>query len=340
MLRSLVGSEMCIRDRLRASRGQVGVLSAVSTHDLEIATMPFTLPNTLAAGLQVDGPRQNFETACSSGYMAMQRAVELIEQGECSTAVVGGAWLMLKTDYSLSTLAQHILSPSGRMRPLDATADGMVCGEACAAVVLEEDGLARVGGRSKMRVTGHGYTRNSSLSPAGFADSSLMRQAAEQALERAGLVSSDISFLHLHAMGNPGSDVAELGVAQLLSAGRAEDSPLVLSSHKANLGHSVSASGIMALIVTALGLEHRMVQPAINLTRLGRKLVKMKNVLVPMDSPVPLTSGGQLSASISGTSASGDNLHFVITHEFEDPNSGKPIVTSQAHARSTSRSVS
>ena len=68
-------------------------------------------------------------------------------------------------------------------------------------------------------------------------------------LREAGKQASDIHYLEAHGTGTPLGDPIEMAsVAAVYGEGRSEDSPLYVSSAKANVGHLEGAAGTMGLM--------------------------------------------------------------------------------------------
>ena len=113
---------MCTQDYARR-----GLLSGDPT-----AIDPYnTLGNTssISAGrisyvLDLRGPCVELDTACSSSLVAIHQACNSLRSGECDLALVGGVNLMLAPEMSVALSKLRALSPDGRCKTFDASADG------------------------------------------------------------------------------------------------------------------------------------------------------------------------------------------------------------------------
>ena len=181
---------------------EVAVVTAATPSDFTLPTTGFNVARLVAAALRMSGRHQNHDFACSSGYLAIEHAMRLIEHAECGLAVVSGVSLLLKPDSSVDLYTMGILSPSGNMRPFDATADGMVWGEACGSVVLGPESIAR---QWHAKLFGAAASRNNALTPAGFVDAREITKTAADALLMAGIAPAELASTHPHGMGNPAS---------------------------------------------------------------------------------------------------------------------------------------
>jgi myxalamid-type polyketide synthase MxaE and MxaD len=77
------------------------------------------------------------DTACSSSLVALYLACQSLRQDECQTAVAGGINLMLTPEMHVMGAKLLLLSPEGRCKTFDRSADGFVRGEGCGLLVLK-----------------------------------------------------------------------------------------------------------------------------------------------------------------------------------------------------------
>lgn len=69
----------------------------------------------------VSGPSFAIDTACSSSLLALQQAISSIRSGQCDSAIVGGANLLLKPTCSLQFHRLNMLSIDGACKAFDVT---------------------------------------------------------------------------------------------------------------------------------------------------------------------------------------------------------------------------
>ena len=89
------------------------------------------------------GPACVVQTACSSSLVAVHSAVASIQRGECEVALAGGVSLGVLHPQGYMYQPDHILSPDGHCRALDANAGGTMRGQGLGVVVLKPLALAR-----------------------------------------------------------------------------------------------------------------------------------------------------------------------------------------------------
>ena len=115
--------------------------SSFQMGQFEAAGSPFELPPACAAfsrqladWLGLNGSCYSFSTACTSGFSALDAARSLIAAGLIEDAVVLG--IELANNSTLAGFAAMELLSRSTARPFDVRRDGLVLGEAVAAVHL------------------------------------------------------------------------------------------------------------------------------------------------------------------------------------------------------------
>ena len=194
----------------------------------------------IAAWLEWVGPVFVFSTACTSSLNALMAAHALLRRGEVQNALVLG--MELSNQLTLSGFsALQLLSPS-RSQPFGANRDGLVLGEAVAALRLStcETGLWQMLGGANV-VDGK--------QPTGASASAVVNMY-QGALTHCGLTADAIDLIKVQAAGSPGNDAIE---AQGLRDMFQVLPPLV--SLKSVIGHTMGASGAAEIALLTACLE-------------------------------------------------------------------------------------
>ena len=131
---------------------------------------------------------------CSS-HVAVHKARTLLESQQVCAVVVGAVMLMLNPYTSVGTAAMGILSPLGRARPFDKSADGLVRGEACGGMVLQFASRSLV---SRVEVKGSCTTTDSVALQLGQPDQLAEEDAILGALQSSGLSGMQILYTEMH----------------------------------------------------------------------------------------------------------------------------------------------
>ena len=193
----------------------------------------------VATWLDWRGPVFGVSTACTSSLNALLSARALIESGLFEHALVLG--MELRNQFTSAGFSGMQLLASNVPRPLDIERDGLVLGEAVAALYLGKK-------PARWRLQGGANLINGD-NPVG-ADQHAVAQVIAQALEESGLTPEQIDLVKLQAAGSPQNDAEEiLGLHQVFK-------PLPpLITFKAILGHTLGASGVAELILLTACLE-------------------------------------------------------------------------------------
>jgi acyl transferase domain-containing protein/acyl carrier protein len=293
------------------SRAGTGVANAVAA-------------NRLSYFYDLQGPSLAVDTACSSSLVAVHLACQSLATHESSLAIAGAVNLTLVPELTVALSQASMMSPEGRCKTFDASADGYVRGEGCAVVILkrltdaERDGdrvLAVIRGSA----VNHNGRSNGLTAPSGLAQQAVVRRA----LARAGVKPSAIGYVETHGSGTPLGDPIEVqALAAVLSEGRRPDQPpCLLGAVKTNVGHLEAAAGMAGLLKAVLALRHGQVPPNLHL---GTPNPALALALTPFSLPAALTpwpSDGPRLAGVSSFGYGGTNAHVILS---EAPGSSAP----------------
>ena len=192
----------------------------------------------LSRFLSLSGPAYTVSTACTSSARAVISAARLIRAGLADCAIAGGADTLARMPVngfaSLGALSSEVC------RPFAADRRGITIGEGAGLLWLSKEpaGLALLGfGESS-----DGY-HMSAPDPEGTGAKAAMREA----LERAGLAPSDISYVNLHGTGTKLNDAMEAKATFEVFGDR-----VLASSTKTLTGHALGAAGAVEAVIASL----------------------------------------------------------------------------------------
>jgi malonyl CoA-acyl carrier protein transacylase len=260
------------------------------------------------------GPALAVDTACSSALVAVHLACQSLRAGECTTALAGGVNLILSPMGMVVASQGRMLSPEGRCKTFDQSADGYVRAEGCGMIVLKRlsDALKdndRVLAVVRATASNQDGRSNGLTAPNGRAQDMIMRQA----LTEANLSPAEIDYVETHGTGTSLGDPIEVLALADVHSTRPADRPLILGSVKSNIGHLEAAAGIAGLLKVVLALEHEEIPKTLH--------VRTLNPNVPWaDLPVsPATEARSWPrgerprrAGLSSFGFSGTNVHMII----------------------------
>ena len=289
------------------------------------------IANRISYFLNLTGPSLATESACSSSLVAIHYACRSLQLRESNLCLVGGVNLMLSPIPNIMFSHAHMMSPNGKCKTFDASADGYVRGEGCGVVVLKrlEDAVAQgdniqgviVG--SAINQDGHS---NGLTAPNGLAQEEVIRLA----LANAEVKPSMISYVEAHGTGTPLGDPLEVNaLKEVLMEGRQCDRPCWIGAVKTNIGHLEPAAGIAGLIKVLLSLSHQQIPPNLHLSKLNPYLeleqtpIKFPSQLQPWPAEFPRIAG------VSSFGFGGTNAHVIVEQAPLSVNSYQLPVTSE-----------
>ena len=179
------------------------------------------------------------DTACSSALVAVHQACQALHSGDCDMALAGGVNVLLSPVTVVAASRARMLSPVGRCKTFDASADGYVRSEGCGILVLKRLSDARTRRRPDLR--GHSQQRGQSGRRVQWFDGAQWWCTATAHRDGVGsgrLAGGDVDYLEAHGTGTPLGDPIEVQAAAAAYGGsRDTDRPLLMGSVKTNIGH-------------------------------------------------------------------------------------------------------
>lgn len=289
------------------------------------------LSNRISHFFDWHGPSVTVDTACSSSLVAVHMAVQALRSGESRIALACGTNLIIGPEGFIIESKLNMLSPEGRSRMWDQSANGYARGEGIAAVVLKTLSSALEDGDHIECII-----RETGLNQDGATPGITMpNPAAQEALirstyARAGLdllKSSDRpQYFEAHGTGTPAGDPAEaeaiykafytssIGdvLTDPLSLGGGH--PLYVGSIKTVLGHTEGTAGVAALIKASIILQKGVVPPNLLFKQLSDRVAPFyKNLeILSTARPWPTVQGGKRRVSVNSFGFGGANAHAIV----------------------------
>ncbi len=270
----------------------------------------------VAFALGLQGPALALDTACSSSLVAAHQAIADLQRGDADLALAGGVHTILSGRLLELRGNAGMLSPDGRCKTFDASANGYVRGEGCGIVVLKRLRDAEADGDRIWGVI-RGSAVNQDGASAGLTvpNPKAQESVIGEALAQAGIQPIDVDYLEAHGTGTEVGDPIEIEAAgAAYGTGRPADRPLLIGSVKTNFGHLESAAGVAGLIKVVLAMRHGVIprhlhfrnpNPTMDWERLPLRVTAAET-----DWPVHLDRPPR--AGVSGFGWSGTNAHLVV----------------------------
>ncbi len=216
------------------------------------------LANRISHAFDFRGPSMTVDTACSGSLVAVHLAAQSIWNGECEVALAGGVNVMIGPNTAIAESKSGFLSPEGRSKAFDDSADGYARGEGAAVVVIKP--LARAlenGDEIYAQILGTAVSQDGHTDGITVPRQEAQEAAIRTALRRAGVAPSEVGYVEAHGTGTPLGDPIEMrALAAALTADRTPTDPLLIGSVKTNIGHLEAGAGVAGLIKAALVAKH------------------------------------------------------------------------------------
>ncbi|MBF0396014.1 MAG: SDR family NAD(P)-dependent oxidoreductase [Desulfobacterales bacterium] len=273
------------------------------------------LAGRLSYVFNFQGPNFPVDTACSSSLVALDAACKGLKLHESDIAVAAGIHLLIHPHLFIYLSKVGALSPDGKCKAFDASANGYGRGEGCGVLILKRLSDAKQNKDHILAVirgsgVNHDGQSSSFTAPNGSAQQKLIRKV----LHDASLNPEQISYVEAHGTGTVLGDPIEVNaLSSVYSLNRNRANPLIIGSVKANIGHLEGAAGISSLIKVILALNHEMIPPQINFLN-PNPLIPWQNI--PVTIPVKPTPWHRTDiprmAGINSFGLSGTNVHVIV----------------------------
>ena len=236
---------------------------------------PFTVPMMIidmASGLVsiktgAKGPNSSSVTACASSTHSIGNAFRIIQRGDATAMIAGGAEACI-TPVGLSSFcaARSLTSnedPKTACRPFDANRDGFVMGEGAGIVILESlDHAKKRGATIYGELVGFGSSGDSYHITAPAENGEGAQRAVKMALNDAKLNPTDIGYINAHGTSTKLNDKNESIAIKTTLGDHAHN--VNISSTKSMTGHLLGAAGAIELIACVDAMNNNYIPPTIN----------------------------------------------------------------------------
>ena len=238
------------------------------------------IPNRISHVFNLCGPSEVCEVTCSSSLVAIHRAIQSIQRGECEQAIVGAVNLLLSPREHIAYEAMGLLSATSSVFSFQEKAAGYARGEGIAVLILKPLKLAKenrdmIYAVIKGSGVCHGGRGMSLTAP----NENGMTTAVMEAYKMAGIDPKTVGFIEAHGTAAPIGDSIEINALktayQQLSfdfAPLSSQNKCYLGSLKPSIGHCEIAAGMAALIKVVKALQHKVIPGLPNFTALNENI--------------------------------------------------------------------
>ncbi|PXV95875.1 polyketide synthase PksN [Lachnotalea glycerini] len=274
------------------------------------------LASRLSYLYNLKGPSMIVDTACSSGLVSLHMASKAISNGECDMAIVGGLQIQYMAEISDSKLSLSMVeSKDGNVRTFDKSANGTVWSEGVISVIVKDLETAIRDGDNIHAVMKGSSTNNDGASNGITApDARAQEEVISKAWEDGEINPETISYFEAHGTGTILGDPIEIkGLTNAFRRFTDKKQFCAIGSTKANIGHTVAASGLAGVIKIIYAMKNKLLPPSIN-------FMEVNPYIDFVNSPVYLNDSlkewkvdmGVRRACINSFGFSGTNCHLVL----------------------------
>jgi len=270
----------------------------------------------IANRMNLGGVNYTTDAACASSLAAVYQAVGELTSGRSSLVLAGGVDTVQGPFGFMCFSKAQALSPRGRCRTFDESADGIVISEGIAMLVLKRlEDARRDGDRIYAVIKGIGGSSDGKAkglmapSPAG------QLRAMRRAYEQAGFGADTVDLIEAHGTGTAAGDTAELesSTALLEDAGSSPRN-VAIGSVKTIIGHTKATAGIASFLKIVLALYHRVLPPHAGVDRPNNVLLRPECPLYLINEAEPWLASKDhpRRAASSAFGFGGTNFHVVL----------------------------
>ncbi|AOC91148.1 beta-ketoacyl synthase N-terminal-like domain-containing protein [Bacillus amyloliquefaciens] len=238
-----------------------GVFVAAGNSDPNNGTaIPSIIPNRISYALNLQGPSEYYEAACTSTLVALHRAVQSIRQNECEQAVVGAANILQSPKGFIGFDSMGYLSKNGRAKSFQKDADGFVRSEGAGVIIVKPlEAAIEDGDHIHMVIKGTGVSHGGKGMSLHAPNPAGMKAAMKKAYEGTDVDPQTVTYIEAHGIASEMADALEFNAIKAgygEFANEEESVPCYISTVKPCIGHGELASGLAALMKVAMAMKH------------------------------------------------------------------------------------
>ncbi|MEJ2405777.1 MAG: beta-ketoacyl synthase N-terminal-like domain-containing protein [Candidatus Thiodiazotropha sp.] len=269
--------------------------------------------NRLSFFYDLKGPSMAVDTACSSSLSAFHLGTRAVLNGDCSQAIIGGVNAILSPGPTITLSQFGMMSPVGRCKTFDESADGYVRAEGCGLVMLKRRSAALRDGDAILAVVAASEVGQDGFSGGiTYPNSEAQGRVLRRCLAASGLRGSDINYIEAHGTGTPSGDPVEMEQIRKVYGAPGDDLCHV-GAVKANVGHLEAAAGVAGIIKCLLMFQQRMIPPQIHFNRLNSHILLQETRLqIPTEKAPWQPLSEQCIAAVSSFGFGGSLAHIIL----------------------------
>ena len=233
------------------------------------AMIPDIAPGHISIKHGFKGINYSVTSACATSNHAFGDAFKMIQLGLADVIIAGGSEAAI-TEMSIAGFSNmKALSKNkdknSASRPFDKDRDGFVMGEGAGILVLENYNHAKRRNAQLLgELVGYGASADAYHITSPDPNGRGAQIAMLNAINDAGIKSSDIQYINAHGTSTPYNDKIETKAIKNVFKDSYKE--LHISSTKSMTGHLLGATGGIEAIATILSINNKIISPTINYT--------------------------------------------------------------------------
>lgn len=225
--------------------------------------------------LNLDGPSLDIQSACSTAMASIVLGVNTLLSYQSDLVLAGGVSVQYPEKVGYLYQQGGLESADGICRPFDKKANGTLFSRGCGVVLLKRLDEAIRDKDHIYAVIRSGAINNDGNKKVGFTAPSIegQKEVIWEALELAEISAEDITMVEAHGTATPVGDPIEVtSLSESFFQYTDKKQYCALGSVKSNIGHTDAASGVIAVIKTALALKNRQIPASIHYSEPNPKI--------------------------------------------------------------------
>jgi len=267
------------------------------------------ISNRISYFYNLHGPSMTLDTACSSSGHALYNACQSIKNNVCDTCIVGGVNLILNPETTVGFSQGQFLSPEGKCKTFDDSANGYVRSEGSIIFIIKELNKA-------LKDNNHiyGIINDVEVNQNGKSESIVKpnQKAQEDLLNNIykDIDFEKLEFVECHGTGTKLGDYTECNALGNIIGKKKEDF-LKIGSLKSNIGHTEASSGLASIAKVLCSMKNNILYPNIHLTKLSSNINFKDLNLDPILEAIPIDKEDYYMG-INNYGFGGSNFHCLI----------------------------
>ncbi|KAA1246068.1 SDR family NAD(P)-dependent oxidoreductase [Aquimarina sp. RZ0] len=305
--------------------GQGDYMINIEQEEMDNHTFTGTSSSILAGRisyhLNLDGPAISIDTACSSSLVAIHQACQSIRIGECETALAGGVYVMTSERMHIATSKSGMLSEDGKCHTFDNMANGFVPGEAVGVLLLKSLSKAEIDGdRIYGVIKGSAINQDGKTNGITAPNVNSQNLLQEEVYRKYNIDPSTITYVETHGTGTKLGDPIEIKALKRSFKSYTENENYCgIGSVKTNVGHTLTAAGVIGVIKVLLSIKNKQIPPTLNYQTLNEhiNLAGSPFYVNTLLKEWKVDSNQSRKAAVSSFGFSGTNAHIVLEEYIE-----------------------